>query len=167
MAAPRPTSDPRSGEHVLLVRSASRTCALPLRDVAETMRPLPIAQLPGVPEPVLGAAVVRGVPAAVVLLRAVLGEPAAPPSRFVAIRLDQRLALLAVDAVIGVSRLAKVQGVPLLSSAAGGAVEALAALDRTLVAVLDAARLVPDGAWAAVVGGGGGAPVSPAQRGPP
>jgi purine-binding chemotaxis protein CheW len=141
---------------VLLVRAGPRLCALRVGDVVETMRPLPVSPLAGTPPEVVGAAIARGHPAPVVDLDRLLGGGgAAAPRRFVLVRAGARRALLAVDAVIGVGDLpAGLDAAPpLLASSAGGAVEALGALDGELLAVLQAARLVPDGAWEALDAG--------------
>jgi purine-binding chemotaxis protein CheW len=141
-----------TSENVLLVRSGAQVCALALRDVSEAMRPLPVAPLAGVPPFVSGVAVVRGEPAPVVLLHALLGgaRGGGEPARFVLVRTGSRRALLAVDDVLGVASIPRGEGLPLLSSAADGAISTLGALDRELLAVLDASRVVPDDVWRAV-----------------
>lgn len=162
-----------SSQDVLLVRAGARICALPIADVAETMRPLPTVPLAGTPPYVAGAAIARGVAAPVVNLDALLagsagspGSPGSPGSdvpgdriganaRYVRLRCGGRSALLAVDAVVGVSRLASREGdaPPLLSAAAGGVVESLGALDGALLLVLRASRLVPEEAFRAIAAG--------------
>jgi len=159
-----------SSRDVLLVRAGARVCALPIADVAETMRPLPTVPLAGTPPYVAGAAIARGVAAPVVNLDALLagsaGSPGSPGSdvpgdriganaRYVRLRCGGRSALLAVDAVVGVSRLASREGdaPPLLSAAAGGVVESLGALDGALLLVLRASRLVPEEAFRAIAAG--------------
>jgi len=137
-------------ENVLLVRAGAQVCALPLRYVVETMRPRPVAPMSGVPPFVRGAAVVRGQPAPVVDLRALLGGEPESPARFVLMRSGERRVLVAVDAVLGVNAMPPADGVPLLSDAAGGVLAALGTLDRDLLAVLDASRLVPDEVWSAI-----------------
>jgi purine-binding chemotaxis protein CheW len=134
-------------------------CALRIEDVVETMRPLPVASLAGVPPFVAGVAIARGEAAPVVNLDAVLGGDApAAPDRFVLVRAGGRRALLAVDGVLGVAELAAGDAAPpLLAAAAGGAVDGLAALDRELMLVLRAGRLVPEEAWKALPGAGAGA----------
>jgi len=47
-------------ERYLLCRIGSRIGALALKDVRETMRPLPIEPLVGTPSFVLGLAIIRG-----------------------------------------------------------------------------------------------------------
>lgn len=131
----------------LLVRAGARVCALPLAAVAETMRPLPVSAIAGVPAFVSGVAIVRGEAVPVLALGALLGdrEPA-PPARFVTVRAGSRTAALAVDAVVGVAALGAGDAphVPLLADASDGAIEALGARDEDLLVVLRTARLVPD-----------------------
>ena len=143
-----------SSRDVLLVRAGARVCALPIADVAETMRPLRTAPLSGTPAFVAGAAIARGVASPVVNLDALLGGSGGPggaDARYVRLRCGGRSALLAVDAVLGVSRLAIREGdaPPLLAGAAGGVVESLGALDGALLLVLRASRLVPEEAFRA------------------
>ncbi len=94
----------------------------------------------------LGVALARGEATPVVDLGAVLsGTPSSGPQRFVAIRTGARKVLLAVDRVIGVRSLesASVRAMPPLSTGADeGSVAALATLDRDLLYVLRAGRLV-------------------------
>lgn len=153
-----------SSQDVLLVRAGARVCALPIADVAETMRPLPTAPLAGTPPYVTGAAIVRGIASPVVDLEALLagsagsdvpGDRACADARYVRLRCGSRSALLAVEAVLGVSRLAIREGdaPPLLSAAAGGVVESLGALDGALLLVLRASRLVPEDAFRAIAAG--------------
>ncbi len=137
----------------MLVRCGRRTSALAVEDVVETLRPLPVSPLAGTPPFVAGAAVVRGEPVPVVALGAFLGDGAPPPPwRFVVVRCGGRRAVLAVEAVVGVSELPPDgAGVaPLLASAAAGTIEALSTSDGELLAVLRAARVVPDAAWRAL-----------------
>jgi hypothetical protein len=54
----------------LISRVQSRLCALALESVLETMRPLPIEPLAGVPEFVRGLPVIRGTPLPVIALAA-------------------------------------------------------------------------------------------------
>jgi len=146
-------------ENVLLVRAGARICALPLAHVAETMRRLPVARLVGMPAFVEGAAVVRGETVPVIDLGALLGGAATRVApRFVLIRAGARRAVISVDEVVGLAPLPPAHGVPLLSGAAGGAVEALGARDRRVLAVLDASRLVPEDVWQAAGAASRGTP---------
>lgn len=138
---------------VVLVRAGGRICAVAIEQVIETMRPLAIAPLSGTPAFVRGAAVIRGRPVPVVDLAAFLGSPpGAEATRLVLVRCGARAAALAVEAVLGVATLDRsaMASVPLLDGGAGGAVEALGALDRDLLVLLQSARIVPEDTWHAM-----------------
>jgi len=145
----------REPDGFLLCRAGSRLCALPLADVAETMRPLPIDTLDGTPSFVAGVAVVRGAPVPVVDVRRLLGGAvhSAPAARFVTVRIGTRRIALAFDSVLGVRRFdapADDGMPPLLQDAGAGVISAIRALDAELLVVLEAARAVPDTLWAAL-----------------
>jgi purine-binding chemotaxis protein CheW len=142
-------------DRFLLCRIGSRIGALTLKDVRETMRPLPIEPLAGTPPFVLGLAIVRGFPAPVIDAGRLLGPSASPSTpissaRFISLKLGERTAALAVDAVLDVRSLGA--GIladipPLLGEAGADLVSALGTLDTELLLVLEAARLVPDSVW--------------------
>jgi purine-binding chemotaxis protein CheW len=141
----------RADEPAVLVRVGAHVCALPVGGVVESMRPLPTRPLAGTPACVLGVAVIRGVPAPVVDVGALLGDPGARRARWVVVRCGERAAALAVDAVLGVQTLpGAAAATPLVAGAAGGAVTELRTLDAELVLVLEAASLVPEGAFHAL-----------------
>jgi purine-binding chemotaxis protein CheW len=148
-------------DRFLLCRIGSRIGALALRDVRETMRPLPIEPLMGTPPFVLGVTIVRGFPTPVVdacrlLCPSVL--PSTPitspsPTRFVSLKLGERTAVLVVDAVLDVRSLPV--GIladipPLLREAGDELVSVIGVLDTKLLIVLEAARLIPDSVWSAI-----------------
>jgi purine-binding chemotaxis protein CheW len=140
----------------LVARAGEKRLALRLGDVVEVMRPLPVSTLAGTPSFVLGAAVVRGSAVPVIDARALLGERpgSSPDARFVSLRTGERRAVLAVDAVLGVRTLDadSVPEMPPLLQAGEGVSQRLGALDRDLLLVLDAGRLVPEAAWRAMAG---------------
>ena len=143
------------GDHrFLLCRIGSRIGALTLKDVREVMRPLPIEPLAGTPPFVLGLAIVRGSPRPVIDAGRLLGPIGlASPARFVSLRLGERTAVLAVDAVLDVRSLpagAVADIPPLLREAGADLVSAIGALDTELLLVLEAARLVPESIWGAI-----------------
>jgi len=143
----------RSGTGWLVVRAGGQTCAIALDDVIETMRPLPIVPLPGMPPAVLGTAVIRGEAVPVVHAAALLGDGQVRPTRFVTLKVADRCVALAVDDVIGF-RHADATGEdampPLLRDAREHAVAALEVADHDLVLVLDGVRLVPADVWTAL-----------------
>jgi purine-binding chemotaxis protein CheW len=151
----------KESDRFLLCRIGSRIGALALKDVRETMRPLPIEPLTGMPSFVLGVAIVRGFPAPVVDAGRLLNPFASPSTpiiasssaRFVSLKLGERTAALAVDAVLDVRPLAA--GIlanvpPLLREAGAEQMAAIGALDTQLLLVLEAARLVPESVWSAM-----------------
>jgi purine-binding chemotaxis protein CheW len=148
-------------DRFLLCRIGSRIGALAIKDVRETMRPLPIEPLTGAPPFVLGVTIVRGFPTPVVdacrlLCPSVL--PSTPitspsPTRFVSLKLGERTAVLVVDAVLDVRSLPV--GIladipPLLHEGGDELVSVIGALDTKLLIVLEAARLIPDSVWSAI-----------------
>ena len=131
----------------LICRVSSRLCALPLRHVVETLRPLPVAPVAGAPEHVLGLSLIRGVVQPVVDVARLLGQANAGIHRFVTLAVGGRRAALAVSAVLGlheVDRIAWQALPPLMRDAGREAVAALGERDAELLLVLDSARLVPD-----------------------
>jgi purine-binding chemotaxis protein CheW len=142
----------------LLCEVGEQLHALPLAQVIETMRPLPIRPIEGAPPFVLGLSVVRGEAMPVVDAAALLGSAAPQPTtatRFVSLRVGERRAVLAVGQVRGIRSLpadAFRSLPPMLGSLDHRSVKALAMLDDALVLVLETARLVPDAVWAALEG---------------
>lgn len=147
----------RGGERVdetaelfLLCRVEARRCGIPLAHVVETMRPLPVERLPGMPAFVLGLAVIRGAPTPVVDAAALLGREGAIPARFVTLSVEERRVALAVSAVTGVVPLPgpSVKALPpLLRKAGRGVVAEIGALDGGFLLILQSVLLVPEEAW--------------------
>lgn len=138
--------DERSSDLSLLCRVHERLCALPLRYVLETLRPLPIDAVAGAPDYVLGLSLIRGEPLPVLDLARLLGHADARPARFVLLAVDGRRIAVAVSQVLGLRRLdaASLHALPaLLSGAPSQWLAALAELDAELLLVLDGARLLP------------------------
>jgi purine-binding chemotaxis protein CheW len=135
----------------LVVTASSKLCAIPIAHVVETMRPLPIECMAGVPAFLLGLSVIRGAPVPVVDLEAVVGVGRTDPiSRFVSLRLGERRVAVAVGAVIGMRELdaASVEEMPpLLRDARAEVIEAVGVLDARLLLVLRASRLLPEEIW--------------------
>jgi len=147
MSTPQAASAP----DVLLVRIDVRLAALPLRDVVEVSRPLPLHPVAGAPPYVAGVAILRGAPAAVVDLRVLLGHPdPGPATRWVTARLDGRPVALAVDGVVGTRTLDPSVWRDMPALLEGDSVGGLATVDRTLVTLLQASRQVREAAEDAV-----------------
>ena len=137
----------------LLCRVRARWCALPLRHVIETMRPLPTTPIPGAPSFVVGLAIIRGMPVPVVDLSRLLSGIDTLPTRLVCVRTERGRVALAVDHVHGVRSLASESLhalPPLLQCADAQVIAAVGMLDAELLLVMQIARVVPEDLWAAV-----------------
>lgn len=138
----------------LCVRAASFTCALPLADVVETMRPLPVKSLRGAPFHVLGLALVRGQPSVVVDVSLLLGgQAAAPAHRFVSLRTEGQPMVLAVEAVLGIRHvdLDSMQPMP-RGLGSHTASRGLGTLDQSLILSIDVHQLLRDTGLSAAQG---------------
>jgi purine-binding chemotaxis protein CheW len=138
----------------LIVGLKGCICALPLAHVIETMRPLPVEPISGVPSFVLGISIIRGIPTPVVDLGAVLGAPSELAERFVTVRAGDRQVALSVNAVLGVRDLDAImtmQELPaLLQRASEDVVETIGTLDKQVLMVLRAGWELPDEVWQAL-----------------
>lgn len=137
---------------VLIVTIGSRACAIPVQDVVETMRPLPIEPVAGLPEFIAGVAVVRGNPIPVVDLGTLLqaGERGKSRGRFITVKIGERRVAVAVDSVVGLRNLDPSQTgelPPLLKACDTHVIEAIGTCDAQLLVVLRSMRLVPDPVW--------------------
>jgi purine-binding chemotaxis protein CheW len=137
---------------VIVVMVGSRACAFPLHHVAETMRPLPIKPVAGTPSFVRGVSIIRGIPTAVVDLKALLENSESSPSygRFMTLKLDNRRVVIGVDSVVGLRNLDSAQRgelPPLLRDVTADLIESFGTCDAQLLLVLRAAHIVPDEVW--------------------
>jgi purine-binding chemotaxis protein CheW len=143
-------TDTSGHEHVLVVCTGTRVCAIPLAIVEEIMRPLPTDLLPGVPRFLRGLAVIRGAPVPVVDLGCLLGIADDPLiNRFVVLRLNDRRVAIAVEAVPGLRALgcSLLSLSRLLEEANPSFVAGVSVSDQNLLFVLEVARIIPDGLW--------------------
>ena len=147
------TSEHRAAAAFLICRSEKWLCALPLENVAETMRPLPIEPLADLPPSILGIAVIRSamVPVVDVAMLVDGASASTSPTRFVSLRLGaNRQVALALGEVVGVRTLGTeaLKDIPaLLSDTAPHIISAIAQLDAEFLLVLQAARMVPESLW--------------------
>ena len=135
------------GTPFLVFRLGEKLGALPISDVDETMRPLPIEPLASAADGVLGLAVIRGAPTPVLDAGRLIAGTAKPHARFIVVRVGERRVALAVEDVLGVRALevASLRALPpLLANGERSALGALATLDSDLLLVLEGARLVPE-----------------------
>jgi purine-binding chemotaxis protein CheW len=125
-----------------------------LDQVVETMRPLPIEAVAGVPSFVFGLSVLRGVPVPVINLANLLGaSSSAALARFVAVRAGDRTALLAVESVVGVMALP--EGMleslpPLVRDMSAQILDTIGKLDEGMLFVLKSGHIVPDAVWQSI-----------------
>jgi purine-binding chemotaxis protein CheW len=139
------------GSTGLVVSVGTRVCSLPLGNVIETMRALPIEPVAGVPSFVMGLAIIRGAPVPVVSLAAAIGAAEIGGATwFVTLRLGDRRVALAVDAVVGVRDLDSAsleQMPPLLQGASTDSIDAIGTLDAHLLVVMRASRMLSAEVW--------------------
>jgi purine-binding chemotaxis protein CheW len=134
----------------LIARARAVHCALPLSHVVEIMRPLPYEAIADAPSFMLGVAVVRDAPVPVIDCGAfVQSDARAEHTRWASVRAGDRSAVIAFEEISGVRELPieSASLPPLLSGAPSEALSGLALLDRKLLLVLHASRLVPKSAW--------------------
>ena len=134
----------------LVVRVQNCVCALPLTQVIETMRPLPIEPIAGVPSFVRGVSIIRGIVTPVVDLGSVLVARQCSGEHVVTVRLGERQVALAVDAVLGVRELdsSTVRETPrLLEGASKDVIDGIGTLDEQLLVLLCAGWELPDEVW--------------------
>ncbi len=124
---------------------------MPVGLVIETMRPLAVEPLAGMPYFVRGLSVIRGIPTPVVDAGELLAtRENSGATRFVTLRAGERQVALAFEAVLGVRNLsgALLEDLPpLLRDAGAELVSAVGTLDAELLIVLRSARILPDEAW--------------------
>lgn len=146
--------------HVLLLRARAWICALPITDAVETMRALPVRAIGGAPPWIRGLSIIRGAALPVIDLSALLGDTSgARGRRYVTLRVDQRQVALEVDEVLGARHIdeATLENTPpLLTAALPAPVARLGALDGQTLAMLEAAHLIPDELFRALVAQGAG-----------
>ena len=142
----------------VLCRIGAQLCAVPIEHVAETMRPLPVEPLEGMPPFVLGMAVIRNAATPVIHAGTLLG--AAPtgqePTRFLTLKVGARRVALAVDAIVDVldvSALSLAGLPPLLRDASADVVSAIGVLDAHLLLLLRSTRMLPESMWSALESG--------------
>jgi purine-binding chemotaxis protein CheW len=129
----------------LVFSAAARRCAIPLEHVIETMRPLPVEPIRSESRFVRGAACIRGDVVPVVDVGALaFGAELGDGGRFVTIRAGAGVVALAVDAIEGVTSLAKSELADMPPLLGADLIERIVRVDEGLVMVLRAARLASE-----------------------
>jgi purine-binding chemotaxis protein CheW len=146
--AQRPTTAVQShhgaaADRWLLCRTDARHIALPVAQVVETMRMLPVEHLAGAPPIVRGLAVIRGLLTPVIDPAMLFDDAAGGRERLVIVRTESRTVAFAVEAVIGVRTIANAEELPPMLHDVH-AIAAVKRLDDALVFLLQAARVVAD-----------------------
>ena len=130
----------------LVVRVNTRAFALPLSSVVETLRALPTEPVVGALPFVRGLSIIRGAATPVLDLGQLLGgPPGGPGGRWVVLRVGTRRVAVMVESVERVAQLERTTLKalpPLLQGASSAAMQAVGELDRELLLVLDASRLL-------------------------
>ena len=135
-------------QRYLLVRSGSIVCAIPVHEVAETMRPLPAESITGMLPFVRGLSVIRGRPTTVLDLTSLLeGSAPGAVSRYVTLRNGERPVALAVEEVIGIREIEtgslETMGL-LVNERRSDLVHQVGALGEGLLMVLSASRVIEE-----------------------
>jgi purine-binding chemotaxis protein CheW len=133
----------------------SQVCGLPLDHVLETMRPLPVEPLAGMPAFVTGLSLIRGIATPVIDLQTLLrgARDASSPGRLVVISASARKSALAVEDVVGIRTLSSgslEKLPPILRDGLSEHIEAVGRLDSELLLVLNDSRMLPESAWEAL-----------------
>ncbi|RDU98015.1 chemotaxis protein CheW [Trinickia dinghuensis] len=143
-----------AGDHFLICRSDTQLYAIPLAQVIETMRPLPIKRVADTPAFVLGISIIRGKGVPVLDTSLLVDSSAGTrPTRYVTIKIEARTACLAVDEVIGIRQVSptlRADVPPLLHPSNSEIVAAIGTLDAELLVVLQSAHLISDELWHAI-----------------
>jgi len=130
-----PAGEPEGrGEACVVVSLGAARYALPVRSVQEIAPLGEVWPIPEAPSAVRGLAYLRGMPLPVVSLASLLGQPLAEGGVLVVLAKDGGRLVLAVDGVIGVRRLTRIDGGEEVHLGEEGAVAVL----------LDPALLIPD-----------------------
>ena len=144
---------PSATVKTLVVRAQAYLCALPLGLVIETMRPLPIEPLAGVPPFVRGMSIIRGEATPVIDLAMLLGAMRELPWRFVTIRVAAKQVALSVGAVAGIFDLdpnTMNRLPPLLRGASSDFVNSISVLDDEFLFALRSGWELPPEVWQAM-----------------
>jgi purine-binding chemotaxis protein CheW len=156
-AVPPPGTAADTAASWLLCRAGTMLCAMPVEQVIEIMRVLPLEPFAGAPPCVLGLSIVRGAPVPVVDIGLIVGGVATRAARLVTVNAAGRIIALAMAEVIGITGIAAAafeRLPPLLQDAAADTVTAIGTLDSELIVFLRASRLVPEDVFALLDAGG-------------
>jgi purine-binding chemotaxis protein CheW len=143
------TADMEQRPDRLLCRTGTHLWALPLRQVVEVMRALPIVPVSGGPPYVVGLSIIRGAALPVVDIGMMISGEATRIERMVAVRTGDRTVALAAEAVPGIwtaekQKLGRLP--PLLRDVASDVISAIGTLDAELLFLLRDTSIVSEDA---------------------
>lgn len=129
---------------VLLFAVSDHVCALPLTHVAEVMRMQPVTARETLPVGVVGSAIIRGQPTPVVDASILLNGVRTETPSLVLLRFQERRVALAVQRIIGPSKLdaEQMRRAPALLRDDAAMITNIGVRDAELVHVLDAIALL-------------------------
>ncbi|GGN66072.1 hypothetical protein GCM10010112_28100 [Actinoplanes lobatus] len=141
-----------AGVLALIFRAGPLFCALPLDEVAETMRPLETMPIAGTPPWVRGLTVLRGEPAPVLDVTRLLTGADGRIERYVAVRAGRGPVACATGPVLGVQeiRVSPPEGPSaLVTGVARALVAGVGTIGADPLLLLRDFRAVPDAVWEA------------------
>jgi purine-binding chemotaxis protein CheW len=129
---------------VLVYRVAGHAYAVPIADVIETMRALPLKYIAGAADSVLGMSIIRGIATPVIDAGRLFGERPTAAERLITLRVGSRVVALAVDEVVGVRSIEAGQAPAPVLGAGSRSLEQIAMLDGELLLVLQRSVVISD-----------------------
>lgn len=141
------SADAEQRSHRLLCRAGTHLWAVPLSEVLEVMRALPIKPVTGGPPCIVGLSIIRGVPRPVVDIGMMISGKATRIERLVSVRTGGRTVALAAEAVAGIwsTEKHKLEPLPpLLREVATDVIAAIGTLDAELLFLLRDTSIVPE-----------------------
>jgi purine-binding chemotaxis protein CheW len=133
-------------QRLLVVRAAASLCAVPLDNVIEVMRALPVRPVTSAPNYVCGLSIVRGEAIPVVDVGLLVGSDATERRRLVTVRTGGRTIALAASDVLGVQSIlvGELKDLPpLLHEAGNDTIAAIGTVDAELLYFLRTTRVIP------------------------
>lgn len=141
------SGDSNDRQQRLIFSAGGRLCAVPISQVVETMRALPLKAVADAPPFVRGLSVIRGEPVVVIDVALLIGDRPSEAARFITVRTGKRIVAIAADVVARIFTPADDdarQMPPVLGEAASDAIAAVGRLDAELLFFLSGVQLVPE-----------------------
>lgn len=136
---------------ILLARFEKLLFCLPICDVAEVLRPLPIEPLSELPIFIKGISIIREVPVPVIDMGLLFGiSSTQSPSRLIVLNLPERRVALTADEVIGIKEIEPTflqDALPILGKVRSEIVSAIGVMDSRLLVTLKGGHIVSEEVW--------------------